>query len=1000
MKRKLLSIVLALCLTLTLLPTMSVAAGSYADTNGHWAETAIERWSSYGILQGSEGKFAPDGTLTRAQMATILSRLLNLPAAESVGFTDVPAGEWYADAINRCAAAGILQGTDGKANPNAPITREQAMVMLCRALGIEALSGADLSGYPDGAQVSPYAQGYVAALVRTGIVKGDVNGKLNPAGVITRAEIVTIVDRMVTVYANADGATVSAANGGTVLVVAKNVKVENAPEGTKIIAGKDASGLSVNGKAVSAGQTYIVPAAAETKPSTSGNVIEVPPHAHVYTYVDNGNGTHTATCYAGDVTFTEQHSIAGNQCTLCGAAQTVDSVASVKKSDGTHAYYPTLAKAINAADAGDTVTLVNDAGTNSLKAGITYDLNGYKLTYTSSGSFSFSNQTTSFIGGAKGGTLDFPNIRSTNSAIWPNAGATLNVSDITVTCNGSAFYPAGNATALNITNCNVSSSVYCVGTNASSTDNYGVIITLKDSKFTSTASDGDSTAVIVNVACELVIDNCELTAGRQGLIVRAGTATVTNSTIKTTGTYGEKEKYYAAPWSSGNEVPAAALTVGNYAVDAANAYLANAIVTLENTKLIGENNFPALYVDGNTSYIGKVSISGDAAFVSGAMMKGQQTAEGKATISLTGGTFSSDPSAYVAEGYIAYQKDDGTYQVVKNAGTVNVSLSELNKIAITKGPKTTGEKEKTSFTVDLGSETVAPSDIAYSEHNSGYTGKGVQIGSSSLNSYAATPANVGDYEFVVKGGTINSAVTGYESIDGLKDTSVYMLVPGNSDVVFEGVTFNGVFSFDVQMYTSPWSYLNSITFKNCTFNGIIVGSCPAKEATFEGCVFNSYTNTTKANNSNPIWWRAATGYWGEGSDESVHSLEKFTFVGNRVFGTRPVKIERIGWNCTASITILNNYFDISAQANDTETKNMAINIGQKDNTSKFILIDDGNRISNNTASLYTAALGSGSNQYIAVSGTQVLDSKDNDKVINVMVWKTTTGETFEMKTIQ
>ena len=311
MKRKLLSIVLALCLTLTLLPTMSVAAGSYADTNGHWAETAIERWSSYGILQGSDGKFAPDGTLTRAQMATILSRLLNLPAAESVGFTDVPAGEWYADAINRCAAAGILQGTDGKANPNAPITREQAMVMLCRALGIEALSGADLSGYPDGAQVSPYAQGYVAALVRTGIVKGDVNGKLNPAGVITRAEIVTIVDRMVTVYANADGAAVSAANGGTVLVVAKNVKVENAPEGTKIIAGKDASGLSVNGKAVSAGQTYIVPAAAETKPSTSGNVIEVPPHAHIWGVWEV---TTAPSCTA--------EGVETRFCTVCGGVET------------------------------------------------------------------------------------------------------------------------------------------------------------------------------------------------------------------------------------------------------------------------------------------------------------------------------------------------------------------------------------------------------------------------------------------------------------------------------------------------------------------------------------------------------------------------------------------------------------------------------------------------------------------------------------------------------
>ena len=290
-------------------------------------------------------------------------------------------------------------------------------------------------------------------------------------------------------------------------------------------------------------------------------------------------------------------------------------------------------------------------------------------------------------------------------------------------------------------------------------------------------------------------------------------------------------------------------------------------------------------------------------------------------------------------------------------------------------------------------------DIAYSEHNSGYTGKGVMLGSTKLNSYAAAPAKAGEYTFVFKNGTINSAATGYSSIDNLKDTSVYMLVPGNSDVVFENMTFNGVVSFDIQMYTSPWSYLHSITFKNCTFNGIVVGSCPAEKATFDGCTFNNYTNTTYANNSNPIWWRAGTGYWGTGADESVHSLKEFTFVNNTVTSTRPVKIERMGWNCTAKITILDNTFDISKQAGDSATKNMAINIGQKDNTSKFILTDDGNTISTGTASLYTAALGSGSNQYVAVSGSKVLDRNGNDKVITAMVWKTTTGETFEMKTI-
>ena len=299
--------------------------------------------------------------------------------------------------------------------------------------------------------------------------------------------------------------------------------------------------------------------------------------------------------------------------------------------------------------------------------------------------------------------------------------------------------------------------------------------------------------------------------------------------------------------------------------------------------------------------------------------------------------------------------------------------------------------------VTLGNVTAE--NIAYSENNSGYTGKGVMLGSTNLNKYNATPAAEGEYKFTFKDGTIKGTVTGYESIDGATTNSVFMLVPGNSDVVFENMTFNGVVSFDIQMYTSPWSYLNSITFKNCIFNGIIIGSCPANKATFDGCVFNNYTNTTYKNNSNPIWWRAATGYWGAGADESVHSLQEFTFINNEVTSTRPVKIERIGWNCEAKITFMNNKFDISKQAGDTETKNMAINIGQRDSTSKFTLIDEGNTITADTASLYTAALGSGSNQYVAVSGNKVLDGNGNNKTITVMVWKTTTGETFEMKTI-
>ena len=385
--------------------------------------------------------------------------------------------------------------------------------------------------------------------------------------------------------------------------------------------------------------------------------------------------------------------------------------------------------------------------------------------------------------------------------------------------------------------------------------------------------------------------------------------------------------------------------------------------------------------------------------------------DGTATLTIKGGTFVNfDPSAnpegpntsYVAKGYgvevETKENGDVWYTVVKAENKLPSTVKDLQEsLTLDDIPVIEGTDKHYAVTVNMGKTT--PADINYSETSTGYTGKGVMLGSTNLNSYAAKPAKAGEYSFIFKNGEITSAATGYSSIDSFKDTSVYMLVPGNSDVTFENMTFNGVFSFDIQLYTSPWSYLNSITFKNCVFNGIIVGSCPAHNAVFEGCTFNNYTNTSYANNSNPIWWRSGVGYWGSGTDQSVHSLDSFTFIGNNVTSTRPVKIERIGWNCTAEITFKNNNFDISAQADDTVTKNMAINIGQKDNTSKFILVDDGNTISNNTASLYTAALGSGSNQYVPVVGNKVLDGAGNEKTITAMVWKTTTGETFEMKTV-
>ena len=227
MKRKFLSLILVFAMTVSLLTVGTGAVEpTYGDTAGHWAESSIERWSGHGIIQGSNGLFDPNGQLTCAQLATILAKLLKLPAAKDAGFTDNTADAWYFDAINRCAAAGILNGNgDGTVTPEAPITRERAMVMLARALGIEPIRKPDLTKYTDAAQVSAYAQGYVAALIEAGIVGGVTADELAPQANITRAATVTILDRAIDTYADEAGATVKADGKGIVLVVADDVTV-------------------------------------------------------------------------------------------------------------------------------------------------------------------------------------------------------------------------------------------------------------------------------------------------------------------------------------------------------------------------------------------------------------------------------------------------------------------------------------------------------------------------------------------------------------------------------------------------------------------------------------------------------------------------------------------------------------------------------------------------------------------------------------------------------
>ena len=241
---------------------------------------------------------------------------------------------------------------------------------------------------------------------------------------------------------------------------------------------------------------------------------------------------------------------------------------------------------------------------------------------------------------------------------------------------------------------------------------------------------------------------------------------------------------------------------------------------------------------------------------------------------------------------------------------------------------------------------------------------------------------------VFVGSSITSNTTGYTSIDNI-GTKLLLAVPAYTNVVFSGITFNGVISIDYQLYTSPWSQLGKVDFENCTFNGIIVGAMATQSLVFNSCRFNNYTNTTDANNSNPTWIRPAYGNWspddnkGQGSD--FRSLTSITFTNNKVTSTRPVKFEFISqWDITTTITATDNKFDISKQDGDTSTKNVGLYFGPHQKNNAINLIVGGNTKSANTAAMYVIPEG-----WDSISENSSIKNKSGEeiKLTDVMEWK-------------
>ncbi len=192
---------------------------SFADMNGHWARSSVERMAARMIANGiGPDQFQPDKTVTRAEVAAFLVRVLGLSPSASgehnSTFNDVGAADWFAGAVQTASAMKLVEGYgDGSFRPGEAVTRQELAVMVHRAAELAGMNPAASTpaagpvqmSYSDDAAIAGWAKPAVEVLTRHGLLGGTPEGCFAPTAQATRAESLVLLDRMLAQLDFSDG---------------------------------------------------------------------------------------------------------------------------------------------------------------------------------------------------------------------------------------------------------------------------------------------------------------------------------------------------------------------------------------------------------------------------------------------------------------------------------------------------------------------------------------------------------------------------------------------------------------------------------------------------------------------------------------------------------------------------------------------------------------------------------------------------------------------------
>jgi len=283
MNKRVLSLVLALVMILTMVPMTAMAASvsDFSDVEqGKWYYTWIDNVAKEGYYAGyTDGTFRPNETMTRAMFVMVLANMEEAELDNSTSaFKDVEAGKWYTGATKWAADNKIVAGyTDGTFKPDAIVTREQMATIMQNYINWRSAETGEIhetdgstEKFADDAKISKYAKEAVANCREWDLIAGYTDGTFRPQNGSTRAEVAAVVSKLawmvmggttttgtktysVTYYANAGGDDVTNMPG-------KVTGLEKGDEFT-VAAGPLRDGYSFEGwntKANGTGTEYVV----------------------------------------------------------------------------------------------------------------------------------------------------------------------------------------------------------------------------------------------------------------------------------------------------------------------------------------------------------------------------------------------------------------------------------------------------------------------------------------------------------------------------------------------------------------------------------------------------------------------------------------------------------------------------------------------------------------------------------------------------------------------